>query len=116
MVHNRKIYTDANDLGVSGRVFYTKTASGTTTLYTDTACTVAAEGGDVFQAYLAGNLTIVYSSAMYVPTSLVIASSTVKADILTVSSGTATVVTCQAAIASGDTKTAADYAKIIPAT
>ena len=117
MVINGKIYEDAKDLHVSGRVFYAKTASGTTSLYSDKAQTVAAVGADVFAAYLAGNLVIVNAGSMCVPTACVVDStnSLVKVDILTVASSTATVVTCQAAIASGDTETAALFGQIVPA-
>ena len=41
------IYEDAKDVNVSGRVFYAKTASGVTTLYTDSATTAAATGGTI---------------------------------------------------------------------
>lgn len=114
MVHNRKIYTDANDLGVSGRVFYVKAADSK--LYLEPACTNKAEGGDVFQAFLAGNLVIVNDGSMCTPTAVTVADGTVSVDILTLVSTTATVVTVTAACASGDTKTASDFAKIIPAT
>ena len=115
MVINGKIYEDAKDLHVSGRVFYAKTDSGTTSLYSDKAQTVAAVGADVFAAYLAGNLVIVNAGSMCVPTACKVADSTVSIDILTVSSRTATVVTATAACASGDTATAALFAQIVPA-
>lgn len=114
MVNGNKVYTDANDLGVSGRVFYFKASDSK--LYKDSALTVAADGGAVFQAFLAGNLTIVNDGAIYRATSAVVdtTNAKVKVDILTVSSSTATVITAEAAIATGDTKTAADFAKIVP--
>lgn len=114
MVYGTKIYEDAKDVDVSGRVFYTKTASGTTSLYTDAATTVAAKGADVFDAYLAGNLVIVNAGSICAPTACIVANSKVKVDILTVSSNTATVVTCQATIAADDTTTAALFAQIVP--
>ena len=112
MVNGNKVYTDANDLGVSGRVFYAKAADSK--LYLEAAYTNAAEGGDVFQAFLAGNLIIVNDGSIAIPTAVKVADSTVSVDILTVSSSTATVVTLTAAVAAGDTKTAADFAKIVP--
>lgn len=116
MVYGTKIYEDAKDVNVSGRVFYAKTASGATTLYTDSAETIAATGADVLSAYLAGNLVIVNAGSICAPTACVIADGKVKVDILTVASSTATVVTCQAAIAADDTKTVATFNKIVPAT
>lgn len=115
MVKGSKIYEDAKDLHVSGRVFYAKTASGTTTLYEDSATTVEAKGADVFSAYLAGNLVIVNAGSMCVPTACIVASNVVKVDILTVASSTATVVTCQADCAADDTATAALFGQIVPA-
>lgn len=115
MVYGNKIYEDAKDVNVSGRVFYAKTASGVTTLYTDSATTVAATGDVVLSAYLAGNLVVVNAGSICVPTACIVADSKVKVDILTVSSNTATVVTCQAAIAQGDTTTAAIFGQIVPA-
>lgn len=113
MVYGTKIYEDAKDVNVSGRVFYAKTASGATTLYTDSATTIAATGADVLSAYLAGNLVIVNAGSICAPTACIIADGKVKVDILTVSSDTATVVTCQAAIAADDTKTIVEYLKIV---
>ena len=114
MINGNVIYPNANDVNVSGYVFYTKTASGTTTLYSDSATTVAAVGGEVFDRWLAGNLVIVHDGAIYKPTSCKVASGKVTVDILTVASSTATVVTTEAALASGDSKTAVEFAKIVP--
>lgn len=112
MVNGNKVFYDANNIGVSGRVFYAKASDSK--LYTDSALTNAADGGAVFQAFLAGVLIIVNDGAIAVPTAVKLAESTVSVDILTVSSSTATVVTLTATVATGDTKTAADYAKIVP--
>lgn len=112
MVNGNKVFYDADNIGVSGRVFYAKASDSK--LYTDSALTDAADGGAVFQAFLAGVLVIVNDGSIAVPTAVKLADSTVSVDILTVSSSTATVVTLTAAVASGDTKTAADYAKIVP--
>lgn len=114
MMYGNKIYETAKDVGVSCRVFYAKTASGATTLYTDSATTIAATGDAVLSAYLAGNLVIVNAGSICLPTACIVADSKVKVDILTVSSNTATVVTCQAAIASGDTTTATVFSEIVP--
>ncbi len=114
MINGTKVYTDAKDLGVSGRVFYVKAADSK--LYLEPACTNKAEGGDVFAAFLAGNLVIVNDGSLCTPTAVTVADSTVSVDILTLVSTTATVVTATAACASGDTKTAADFAKIVPST
>lgn len=103
MVNENKVYTDAKDLGVSGRLFYVKSGA----LYSDSATEVAAEGGDVFQAFLAGNLTIVDNGVIYKGTSATLATTTVTVTYGADSSATATVAT-------GDTKTAADFAKIVP--
>lgn len=103
MVNGNKVYTDANDLGVSGRLFYVKSGA----LYSDSATEVAADGGAVFQAFLAGNLTIVDDGVIYNGTSATLSSSTVTVTYGAEGSATATV-------AEGDTKTAADYAKIVP--
>ena len=54
MINGTKVYTNASDLGVSGRVFYVKAADSK--LYLESACTNKAEGGDVFNAFLAGNM------------------------------------------------------------
>lgn len=112
MINGTKVYTNASDLGVSGRVFYVKAADSK--LYLESACTNKAEGGDVFNAFLAGNLVIVNDGSICTPTAVKVADSTVSVDILTVSSSTATVVTVTAACATGDTKTAAEFAKIVP--
>lgn len=112
MINGTKVYTNASDLGVSGRVFYAKAADSK--LYLESACTNKAEGGDVFNAFLAGNLVIVNDGSICTPTAVKLAEGTVSVDILTVSSSTATVVTLTAAVATGDTKTAADFAKIVP--
>lgn len=104
MVNGNKLYTDAIDLGVSGRVFYVKTGA----LYSDAATTVAADGGRVFQAFLAGILTIVDTGVIYNATSVTLSSSTVTATYGAEGSATATV-------AADDTKTAADYGLIVPA-
>lgn len=100
-----KVYSDANDIDVSGRVFYVKSGA----LYTDAATEVAATGGAVFQAFLAGNLAIVDTGVIYRATSVTLSSSTVTATYGAESSATATV-------AEGDTKTAEDFAKIVPST
>ena len=113
MVINGKIYEDAKDLHVSGRVVYVKAADSK--IYTDSATTTLAEGGDVFSAYITGNLVLVNGGSMCVPTACKVASGTVSVDILTVSSSTATVVTATAACASGDTATAALFGQIVPA-
>lgn len=112
MVNGNKVFYDADNIGVSGRVFYAKASDSK--LYTDSALTVAADGGAVFQAFLAGVLVIVNDGAITVPTAVKLTEGTVSVDILTVSSSTATVVTLTAAVATGDTKTAADFAKIVP--
>ena len=113
MVINGKIYEDAKDLHVSGRVFYVKAADSK--IYTDSATTTLAEGADVFSAYITGNLVLVNAGSMCVPTACKVADSTVSVDILTVSSSTATVVTATAACASDDTATAALFGQIVPA-
>jgi len=112
MVNGNRVFYDADNIGVSGRVFYAKASDSK--LYTDSALTDAADGGAVFQAFLAGVLVIVNGSAIAIPTAVTVAEGTVSVDILTVSSSTATVVTLTAAVATGDTKTAADFAKIVP--
>lgn len=113
MINGTKVYTDAKDLNVSGRVFYVKAADSK--LYKESACTNKADGGDVFAAFLAGNLLIVNAGSICTPTAVIVDSGTVSVDILTVATNTATVVTVTAACASGDTKTAADFGKIVPA-
>ena len=113
MVKGTKIYEDAKDLHVSGRVFYVKAADSK--IYTDSATTTLAEGGDVFAAFLAGNLVLVNGGKMCTPTDCSVADSTVSVSILTVVSSTATVVTATAACASGDTATAALFGQIVPA-
>jgi hypothetical protein len=112
MVNGNRVFYDADNIGVSGRVFYAKASDSK--LYTDSALTDAADGGAVFQAFLAGVLVIVNDGAIAIPTAVTVAEGTVSVDILTVSSSTATVVTLTAAVATGDTKTAADFAKIVP--
>lgn len=112
MVNGNKVFYDADNIGVSGRVFYAKASDSK--LYTDSALTNAADGGAVFQAFLAGVLVIVNDGAITIPTAVKLAEGTVSVDILTVSSSTATVVTLTAAVATGDSKTAADFAKIVP--
>ena len=114
MVNGNRVFYNADNIGISGRVYYAKTASGTTTLYTDSACTEVAVGGDVYKDYVAGVLMIVNDGSICFPTAAKVASSKVSVDILTVASSTATVVTCEAALASGDTTTAVEFAKIVP--
>lgn len=116
MVNGNRVFYNADNIGISGRVYYAKTASGTTTLYTDSACTAAAVGGDVYKDYVAGVLMIVNGGSICFPTAAKVVSNKVSVDILTVASSTATVVTCEAALASGDTTTAAEFAKIVPST
>lgn len=114
MVNGNRVFYNADNIGISGRVYYAKTASGTTTLYTDSACTEAAVGSDVYKDYVAGVLMIVNAGSICFPTAAKVASNKVSVDILTVASSTATVVTCEAALASGDTTTAVEFAKIVP--
>ena len=115
MVKDGFMYADAKDVPVTGRIFYAKTASGTTKLYEDSATTIEATGGDVFDAFVANNIRVIIGGAIYNVTSAKVDSGKVYVDILTVASSTATVVTAQAAIASGDSKTAADFSKLVPA-
>lgn len=115
MINDGKMYEDAKDIHVTGCIFYAKTASGTTKLYEDSANTVEATGGDVFDAFVANNIRVVIDGAIYNVTSAKVDDGKVYVDILTVASSTATVVTAEAAIDSGDTKTATDYTKIVPA-
>lgn len=113
MINGTKVYENASDVHVTGRVFYAKAADSK--LYLEPAYTNEAEGADVFNAFLAGNLRIVNGGSIAVPTAVIVADGTVSVDILTVSSSTATVVTVTAACAADDTKTAAEFAKIVPA-
>lgn len=103
MVNGTKVYTDAKDLNVSGRLFYVKSGA----LYSDSATEEAADGGAVFSSFLAGNLTIVDDGVIYKVTSATLSSSTVTVTYGADGEATATV-------ADDDTKTAADYAKIVP--
>ena len=113
MLNGTKIYEDAKDVHVSGRVFYVKAADSK--IYSDSATTILAEGGDVFSAFLAGNLVLVNDGSICVPTAVKVADGTVSVDILTVVTSTATVVTATAACASGDSATAALFGQIVPA-
>ena len=114
MVINGKIYEDAKDLHVTGRVFYVKAADSK--IYEDSACETLAVGADVFSAYITGNLVLVNGGSMCVPTACKVDDGTVSIDILTVVTSTATVVTATAACADDDTTTAALVAQIVPAT
>lgn len=98
-----KVYTDAKDIDVSGRIFYVKTGA----LYTDAAAETAAEGGAVFQAFLAGNLTIVDNGVIYKGVSATVSSTTVTVTYGAEGSATATT-------AADDTTTAVEFAKIVP--
>lgn len=115
MVNNGLMYKDAKDIPVTGRIFYAKTTSGTTTLYEDSATTIEAKGGDVFEAFVAYNIRVVIDGAIHNVSSLKVDNGKVYVDVLTVSSSTATVVTAEATIAEGDDKTEADFTKLVPA-
>lgn len=115
MVGNGLMYKDAKDIPITGRIFYAKTVSGTTTLYEDAATTIEATGKDVFEAFVAYNIRVVIDGEIHNVSSAKVDTSKVYVNILTVSSDTATVVTAEAAIAEDDTKTEADFTKIVPA-